>query len=89
MDAMSYLMKSEFRKESQFRFHGESYMGMCAEVIMNRSQNYKSVQEYSNNSWKKVNVSARVKSSTEAWGSGVPSWKQHEKYEVKETQRKS
>lgn len=60
MDAMSYLMKSEFRKESQFRFHGESYMEMCAEVIMNRSQNYiffawesgekKSVQEYSNNS---------------------------------------
>lgn len=40
MDAMSYLMKSEFRKESQFRFHGESYMEMCAEVIMNRSQNY-------------------------------------------------
>lgn len=36
MDAMSYLMKSEFRKESQFRFHGESYMEMCAEVIMNK-----------------------------------------------------
>lgn len=31
-------MKSEFRKENQFRLHGESCIDKCAEMIMNRSQ---------------------------------------------------
>jgi len=31
-------VKSKFRKENQFRLHGESYMDKCGEMKTNRSQ---------------------------------------------------